>query len=105
MNRLQQLAGIVTENVQVKTQKASSIKEAIDTSSVGVPPGQNKQAADVKRLVRMMESNKSLMSALKAVNNGQEVNDFLIFVLENINPKVTGVQKQKIKDLIDTRFK
>ena len=45
------------------------------------------------------------MNKLKTVNSGQEVTETIVFILDNINPKVTGVQKQKLKDLIDQRFK
>ena len=45
------------------------------------------------------------MTRLKTINNGQEVTEFLTFVLDSINDKVSGVQKQKIKSLIDQRFK
>ena len=80
------------------------IKEAGVTSNPVVPQSPQDQTADVKRLATMMQSNKSLMTALKNVNNGREVDDFLTFVLNSINDRVTGVQKQHLKTLIDNRF-
>ncbi len=62
-------------------------------------------AADVQNVTKLLSSNTSLMNRLKTINNGQEVTEFLTFILDNINDKVSGVQKQKIKSLIDQRFK
>jgi hypothetical protein len=42
---------------------------------------------------------------LKTVNNGKEVTETLTFILNNINPKVSGVNKSALKALIDQRFK
>jgi len=78
------------------------IKEAINANMPAVVPN---QTADVKSVTKLLQSNASLMNRLKTINNGQEVTEFLTFILDNINDKVSGVQKQKIKSLIDQRFK
>jgi hypothetical protein len=69
------------------------------------PTAAPKQTADVASLTKLIQSNTPLMNKLKTVNSGQEVTETIAFILNNINPKVTGVQKQKLKDLIDQRFK
>ena len=44
------------------------------------------------------------MNKLKTVNNGQEVTETIAFILNSINPKATGVNKSKLKSIIDQRF-
>jgi hypothetical protein len=83
MNRLQELAGV------------TPIK----------PTAAPKQTADVAGLTKMIQSNTSLMNRLKTVNNGQEVTETIAFILNNINPKASGVNKSKLKSIIDQRFK
>jgi uncharacterized UBP type Zn finger protein len=78
-----------------KSELEKIIKEAIAEN----------MAADVQNVTKLLSSNTSLMNRLKTINNGQEVTEFLTFILDNINDKVSGVQKQKIKSLIDQRFK
>jgi uncharacterized UBP type Zn finger protein len=78
-----------------KSELEKLIKEAIAEN----------MAADVQNVTKLLSSNTSLMNRLKTINNGQEVTEFLTFILDNINDKVSGVQKQKIKSLIDQRFK
>jgi len=85
-----------------KSELEKLIKEAINAN---MPAVISNQTADVKNVTRLLQSNTSLMNRLKTINNGQEVTEFFEFVLNNINEKVSGVQKQKIKSLIDQRFK
>ena len=85
-----------------KSELEKLIKEAINANMPAAVP---KQTADVQNVTRLLQSNTSLMTRLKTINNGQEVTEFLTFVLDSINDKVSGVQKQKIKSLIDQRFK
>ena len=91
MNRLQELAGIH------------------ELAPLGTPspvaPTAPKLTSDVQNLTKLVSSNTALLNKLKTINNGQEVTEFLSFILNNINDKVSGVQKQKIKELIDRRFK
>jgi len=79
---------------------------------VGTPPTMTpfnkppvKQTSDVAGLTKMIQSNTSLMNRLKTVNNGQEVTETIAFILNNINPKASGVNKSKLKSIIDQRFK
>jgi hypothetical protein len=87
MNRLQELAGI---------------HELAPSPATSTSP---KLTSDVQNLTKLVSSNTALLNKLKTINNGQEVTEFLSFILNNINDKVTGVQKQKIKTLVDQRFK
>lgn len=82
--------------------KLKGIKE--DATSAPAPVTK-RQTADVAALMKMIQSNSSLVNKMKNVNNGVEVTDFLEFILNSINDKVTGVQKQKLKSIIDQRFK
>ena len=85
-----------------KSEIEKLIREAINANMPSVAP---KMTADVQNVTKLLSSNTSLMTRLKTINNGQEVTEFLTFILNNINDKVSGVQKQKIKTLIDQRFK
>ena len=62
-------------------------------------------SSDVKTLISLLQSNSSLMNKLKNVDNGKEINDFLTFILNNINNKPSGVQKSNLTALINKRFK
>ena len=85
-----------------KSEIEKLIREAINANMPSVTP---KMTTDVQNVTKLLSSNTSLMTRLKTINNGQEVTEFLTFILNNINDKVSGVQKQKIKTLIDQRFK
>ena len=81
--------------------KIMAIKEAVPAAPVAAAP---KQTSDVASLAKMLQSNTSLMNKLKTVNSGQEVTETIAFILNNINPKVSGVNKSKLKSIIDQRF-
>ena len=83
MNRLQELAGVTPAK----------------------PTTAPKQTADVTSLTKMIQSNTSLMNKIKTVNSGQEVTETIAFILNNINPTASGVNKSKLKSIIDQRFK
>jgi hypothetical protein len=93
--------------------KLKGIKEDATSAPAPVAPAANtkpaapaaKQTADVTSLTKMIQSNSSLMNKLKTVNNGQEVTETIAFILNNINPKAAGVNKTKLKSIIDQRFK
>ena len=91
--RIQQLAGIISE---------SQLDEVTPPAPAAAAP---KQTSDVAGLTKMIQSNTSLMNRLKTVNNGQEVTETIAFILNNINPKASGVNKSKLKSIIDQRFK
>ena len=82
--------------------KIMAIKEAVPAAPAAAAP---KQTSDVAGLTKMIQSNTSLMNRLKTVNNGQEVTETIAFILNNINPKASGVNKSKLKSIIDQRFK
>ena len=77
-----------------KSEIEKLIREAINANMPSVTP---KMTTDVQNVTKLLSSNTSLMTRLKTINNGQEVTEFLTFILNNINDKVSGVQKQKIK--------
>ncbi len=81
-----------------------SLKEDATSAPAPVAPA-GKQTADVASLIKMIQSNSSLMNKMKTVNNGQEVTETIAFILNNINPKAAGVNKTKLKSIIDQRFK
>jgi hypothetical protein len=90
----------LNEAIPTPTNAPTNVK-----NSVKAPSTSTDISSDVENLIKLISSNTALLRKLKTVNNGQKVTDFLSFILNNINDKVTGVQKQKIKDLIDQRFK
>jgi hypothetical protein len=92
IKRMQQLAGVISE---------SQLDEIVPKASTAAAP---KQTSDVASLTKMLQSNTSLMNRLKTVNNGQEVTETIAFILNNINPKASGVNKSKLKSIIDQRF-
>jgi hypothetical protein len=91
-------------NEAKRFQKLANIKEDATSAPASVAPAA-KQSADVASLTKILQSNSSLMNKLKTVNNGQEVTETIAFILNNINPKVSGVNKSKLKSIIDQRFK
>ena len=93
IKRMQQLAGVISE---------SQLGELAPSAPAAAAP---KQTSDVAGLTKMIQSNTSLMNRLKTVNNGQEVTETIAFILNNINPKASGVNKSKLKSIIDQRFK
>ena len=101
-------------NEAKRFQKLAGINEdATSAPAPATPPTANanpaapaaKQTADVAGLTKMIQSNTSLMNKLKTVNSGQEVTETIAFILNNINPKASGVNKTKLKSIIDQRFK
>jgi len=71
-------------------------------------PGNEKPAAktsDVKNIVGYIETKKDFISRLERISNGQEVTEFLSFILNKINPNVTGVNKNALMNIIKDRFK
>ena len=96
--RFQKLAGINEDatSAPAPATSAANTKPAAPAA---------KQTADVTNLTKMIQSNTSLMNKLKTVNNGQEVTETIAFILNNINPKASGVNKTKLKSIIDQRFK
>ena len=72
-----------------------------------ISPETNTQAksSDVKTLVKYIETKSDFLSKLERVSNGIEVTEFLSFILNKINDKVTGVNKNTLIKIINSRFK
>jgi hypothetical protein len=66
---------------------------------------QGPKSSDVKALIKLVDSNPTLKSKLQTVNNAAEVTEFLSYILNTINPKVTGVSKANLIKIINNRFK
>jgi hypothetical protein len=62
------------------------------------------KSADVKSLIKLVDTNTTIKNKLQTVNNAQEVYEFLEYILNTINPKVSGVNVSKLKSIIDNRF-
>jgi hypothetical protein len=62
------------------------------------------KSADVKSLVKLVDTNTTIKNKLQTVNNAQEVYEFLEYILNTINPKISGVNVSKLKSIIDNRF-
>ena len=59
---------------------------------------------DVANLTKIVKSNTSLVNALQKVDQAAEVTSFLEYILNTINPKITGVNTSALKTAIDNRF-
>ena len=70
-----------------------------------VAPEASVKTGDVKNIVKYIETKKDFISRLERVSNGQEVTEFLSFILNKINPKVSGVNKNSLINIIKDRFK
>lgn len=70
-----------------------------------VAPETSVKTGDVKNIVKYIETKKDFISRLERVSNGQEVTEFLSFILNKINPKVSGVNKNSLMNIIKDRFK
>jgi hypothetical protein len=62
------------------------------------------KSADVKSLVKLVDNNTTIKNKLQTVNNAQELQEFLEYILNTINPKISGVNVGKLKSIIDNRF-
>jgi hypothetical protein len=63
------------------------------------------KTSDVKTIVKYIETKKDFISRMEKISNGQEVTEFLSFILNKINPKVSGVNKNALMNIIKDRFK
>jgi hypothetical protein len=76
---------------------------------INAPAPDNKETgaktSDVKTIVKYIETKKDFISRMERISNGQEVTEFLSFILNKINPNVTGVNKNALMDIIKDRFK
>lgn len=91
---------------QIVDELGKNLEESIEEDINAVPP--NNPAAktsDVKNIVKYIETKSDFISRLEKVSNGQEVTEFLSFILNKINPKVSGVNKNALMNIIKDRFK
>lgn len=63
------------------------------------------KTSDVKNIVKYIETKKDFISRMERISTGQEVTEFLSFILNKINPKVSGVNKNALMNIIKDRFK
>lgn len=90
------------DNIKLKNLIEELLKEEEPLSS---PASNSAKTSDVKNLVRYIETKKDFLSRLERVSNGQEVTEFLEFILNSINDKVSGVNKNQLIKIINSRFK
>jgi hypothetical protein len=69
------------------------------------PTPTDTKSSDVKALISLVNGNKTLINKLQTVNNAVEVTEFLTYILNTINSKVTGVNKANLIKIINNRFK
>ena len=79
------------------------LTESIEEEIPGANPAP--KTSDVKNLVSYIETKKDFLSRLERVSHGQEVTEFLSFILNRINDKVSGVNKNALIKIINSRFK
>ena len=86
------VTGITENTMKDRFQKLAGIKE------------EEIKSADVKSLVKLVDTNTTIKNKLQTVNNAQELQEFLEYILNTINPKISGVNVSKLKSIIDNRF-
>jgi len=86
----------IKENMKTQQQLRKLIREII-LSEIQTP-------SDVVNLTKIIKSNTSLVNALQKVDQPSEVLSFMEYILNTINPKITGVNTSALKTAIDNRF-
>jgi hypothetical protein len=86
----------IKENME--TQQLRKLIREIILSEIQQTP------SDVVNLTKIIKSNTSLVNALQKVDQAAEVTSFLEYILNTINPKITGVNTSALKTAIDNRF-
>jgi hypothetical protein len=103
--RFQKLAGIVTESPNMNFDKiALNHSNTAPNTPPGATAGEKPKTSDVNNLKKLILANTSLLNRLQTVNNNNEVIEFLTYILNTINPKITGVNRNTLKKIIDDRF-
>jgi hypothetical protein len=86
-------------------QRLANINEAVAPNTPpGATTGEKPKTSDVNNLKKLLSANTSLLNRLQTVNNNNEVIEFLTYILNTINPKITGVNRATLKKIIDDRF-
>jgi tetrahydromethanopterin S-methyltransferase subunit F len=88
---------------EFKKHVTNLLKEDVNTALDSKKPAAT--TSDVKNIVKYIETKSDFISRLEKVSNGQEVTEFLSFILNKINPKVSGVNKSALMNIIKDRFK
>lgn len=86
----------IKENMKTQQQLRKLIREII-LSEIQTP-------SDVVNLTKIIKSNTSLVNALQKVDQPSEVLSFMEYILNTINPKITGVNTSALKTAIDNGF-
>jgi hypothetical protein len=86
----------IKENTMNKQQLRKLIRETI--LEVTTTP------SDVGNLTKIVGSNITLKNALQKVDQPKEVESFLEYIINAINPKITGVNVSALKTIIDDHF-
>jgi len=89
--------------VNFKTEMFKNLKNN-KLAEIAPPTGEKPKTSDVNNLTKLITANTSLLNRLKTVNNNNEVIEFLTYILNTINPKITGVNRATLKKIIDDRF-
>jgi tetrahydromethanopterin S-methyltransferase subunit F len=87
---------------EFKKHVTNLLKEDVNAASLGNTAA---KTSDVKTIVKYIETKKDFISRMEKISNGQEVTEFLSFILNKINPKVSGVNKNALMNIIKDRFK
>ena len=88
-----------------RMQRLANINEAVAPNTPsGATTGEKPKTSDVNNLKKLILANTSLLNRLQTVNNNNEVIEFLTYILNTINPKITGVNRATLKKIIDDRF-
>ena len=66
--------------------------------------GIKEETIDVENLKKLVDNSTTLKNRLQTVNNAKELEEFLEYILNIINPKITGVNVSKLKGIIDNKF-
>ena len=89
--------------VNFKTEMFKNLKNN-KLAEIAPPTGEKPKTSDVNNLTKLITANTSLLNRLQTVNNNNEVIEFLTYILNTINPKITGVNRTTLKKIIDDRF-
>ena len=106
LHRMQQLAGLINEATNfddIALKYSNTAPNTPPGAKAGTPP-KGPKTSDVTTLKKLLSANTSLLNKLQTVNNNNEVIEFLTYILNTINPKITGVNRATLKKIIDDRF-
>jgi acylphosphatase len=88
---------LIRENMKTQQLRKLIRETILEVTAAPIP-------TDVANLTKIVKSNTSLVNALQKVDQAAEVTSFLEYILNTINPKITGVNTSALKTAIDNRF-